>query len=144
MWIVALALRRPYTFVVMALLILILTPVVMLRTPTDIFPEHQYSGDQHCLELQGLSPQDMSDRITSITERGADHAGERHRAHRVAVAERGRGGQDIFPAVGQHSNGAGAGDGDFPDAAAHACRRERRRRWSFSIPRRAFPSCKSE
>ena len=39
MWIVALALRRPYTFIVMALLILILTPVVVLRTPTDIFPE---------------------------------------------------------------------------------------------------------
>ena len=39
MWIVALALRRPYTFVVMALLIIILTPITILRTPVDIFPE---------------------------------------------------------------------------------------------------------
>jgi multidrug efflux pump subunit AcrB len=39
MWIVALALRRPYTFIVMALVLLILSPIVILRTPTDIFPE---------------------------------------------------------------------------------------------------------
>ena len=39
MWIVALALRRPYTFVVMALVIIILTPITILRTPTDIFPD---------------------------------------------------------------------------------------------------------
>ena len=39
MWIVALALRRPYTFVVMALLIIILIPITILRTPVDIFPE---------------------------------------------------------------------------------------------------------
>ncbi len=39
MWIVALALRRPYTFVVMALLIIILTPITILRTPVDIFPD---------------------------------------------------------------------------------------------------------
>ena len=38
MWIVALALRRPYTFVVVALLLLILGPIVIYRTPTDIFP----------------------------------------------------------------------------------------------------------
>src|SRR2546422_10234950 len=38
MWIVALALRRPYTFVVVALLLLILGPIVIFRTPTDIFP----------------------------------------------------------------------------------------------------------
>src|SRR5476649_272893 len=38
MWIVLLALRRPYTFVVAALLLLLLTPFILLRTPTDIFP----------------------------------------------------------------------------------------------------------
>ena len=38
MWIVKLALNRPYTFIVMALLILIASPVIILRTPTDIFP----------------------------------------------------------------------------------------------------------
>ena len=39
MWIVKVALNRPYTFVVVALLILMLAPVVILRTPTDIFPD---------------------------------------------------------------------------------------------------------
>jgi multidrug efflux pump subunit AcrB len=38
MWIVQLALRRPYTFVVAALVLLLLTPFVLIRTPTDIFP----------------------------------------------------------------------------------------------------------
>lgn len=70
MWIVALALRRPYTFVVMALLILILTPVVFLRTPTDIFPEINIPVISIIWNYQGLSPKDMSDRITSTTERG--------------------------------------------------------------------------
>ena len=38
MWIIKIALNRPYTFIVLALLILILSPVMILRTPTDIFP----------------------------------------------------------------------------------------------------------
>jgi len=70
MWIVALALRRPYTFIVMALLILILTPVVLLRTPTDIFPDINIPVISIVWNYQGLSPKDMSDRITSVTERG--------------------------------------------------------------------------
>src|SRR6516162_1866142 len=70
MWIVALALRRPYTFVVMALLILILTPVVVLRTPTDIFPNIDIPVISVVWNYQGLSPQEMADRITTNTERG--------------------------------------------------------------------------
>ena len=70
MWIVALALRRPYTFIVMALLILILTPVVVLRTPTDIFPDINIPVISIVWNYSGLSPEEMSDRITSITERG--------------------------------------------------------------------------
>ena len=38
MWIVRVALQRPYTFVVLAVLILLVSPVLILRTPTDIFP----------------------------------------------------------------------------------------------------------
>ena len=38
MWIVRIALTRPHTFIVLALLILLLAPVVILRTPADIFP----------------------------------------------------------------------------------------------------------
>jgi CzcA family heavy metal efflux pump len=70
MWIVALALRRPYTFVVMALLILILTPVVLYRTPTDIFPNINIPVISVVWNYTGLAPQDMANRITTNTERG--------------------------------------------------------------------------
>jgi len=70
MWIVALALRRPYTFVVMALLILILSPIVIDRTPTDIFPNIDIPVISVVWRYQGLSPQEMADRITTQTERG--------------------------------------------------------------------------
>ncbi len=70
MWIVALALRRPYTFVVMALLIIILSPVVIFRTPTDIFPNINIPVISVVWNYAGLSPQDMANRITSNTERG--------------------------------------------------------------------------
>ncbi|HTR67384.1 MAG TPA: efflux RND transporter permease subunit [Terriglobales bacterium] len=70
MWIVALALRRPYTFIVMALLILILSPVVIERTPTDIFPDINIPVISVVWGYQGLAPKDMAERITSNTERG--------------------------------------------------------------------------
>ena len=38
MWIIRLALSRPYTFVVVALLLLLVTPFVLIRTPTDVLP----------------------------------------------------------------------------------------------------------
>src|SRR5260370_16150805 len=70
MWIVALALRRPYTFIVMALLILILSPIVITRTPVDILPEINIPVISVVWQYQGLSAQDMTDRIVSNTERG--------------------------------------------------------------------------
>ena len=70
MWIVALALRRPYTFVVMALLILILSPVAITRTPVDILPEINIPVVSVIWQFQGFSAQEMSDRIVSSTERG--------------------------------------------------------------------------
>lgn len=70
MWIVALALRRPYTFVVMALLILILSPIVIERTPTDIFPNINIPVISVVWRYTGLSPEDMANRITTQTERG--------------------------------------------------------------------------
>ena len=70
MWIVALALRRPYTFVVMALLILILTPIVILRTSIDIFPEIDIPVISIVWQYQGLPPQEIADRFLSQTERG--------------------------------------------------------------------------
>src|SRR3954468_10227761 len=70
MWIVALALRRPYTFVVMALVILILTPITILRTPTDIFPDIDIPVVSVVWFYSGMSPEDMANRIVSNSERG--------------------------------------------------------------------------
>jgi CzcA family heavy metal efflux pump len=69
MWIVRLALRRPYTFVVLALLLLILGPIVILRTPTDIFPNINIPVVSIVWNYTGLTPDDMSNRIVFQTER---------------------------------------------------------------------------
>jgi CzcA family heavy metal efflux pump len=70
MWIVALALRRPYTFIVMALVILLLTPITVLRTPTDIFPSIDIPVVSVVWYYTGFSPQDMADRVVANSERG--------------------------------------------------------------------------
>ncbi len=69
MWIVRLALRRPYTFVVLSLLILILGITVILRTPTDIFPNVDIPVVTVIWGYNGLSPEQMGDRIDSVFER---------------------------------------------------------------------------
>jgi len=69
MWIVQLALRRPYTFVVMSILILVLGGVAIFRTPTDIFPNINIPVVSIIWNYNGLVPKDMSDRIVSVTER---------------------------------------------------------------------------
>jgi multidrug efflux pump subunit AcrB len=69
MWIVALALRRPYTFVVLALLLLILGPIVIFRTPTDIFPNIDIPVVSILWNYTGLNSEDMANRIVSQTER---------------------------------------------------------------------------
>ncbi|MBV9301847.1 MAG: efflux RND transporter permease subunit [Acidobacteriaceae bacterium] len=69
MWIVRLALRRPYTFVVLSLMLFILAPVVILRTPTDIFPNIDIPVVSVVWQYAGLSAEEMSDRIVYQTER---------------------------------------------------------------------------
>src|ERR1022692_4796160 len=69
MWIVRVALNRPYTFVVLALLILLVSPLVILRTPTDIFPNIGIPVVSVIWNYDGFPPQEMSDRIVTITER---------------------------------------------------------------------------
>ncbi len=69
MWIVRLALRRPYTFVVLSLLLFIVGPVVMLRTPVDIFPNIDIPVVSVIWNYAGLSPQELSDRIVLPFER---------------------------------------------------------------------------
>jgi multidrug efflux pump subunit AcrB len=69
MWIVRLALRRPYTFVVMALALLLLAPLVVLRTPTDIFPSINIPVISVIWQYSGLSAQEIEQRIIYAHER---------------------------------------------------------------------------
>src|SRR5215470_17869100 len=70
MWIVKLALNRPYTFVVVALLILILSPVMVSRTPTDVFPNINIPVIAVSWQFAGLDPEEVEGRITTSYERG--------------------------------------------------------------------------
>jgi len=67
---VELALRRPYTFIVMALLIVLSTPLVLLNMATDIFPEINIPVISIIWNYNGLSAQEMGQRIAAQNERG--------------------------------------------------------------------------
>ena len=69
MWIVLLALRRPYTFVVAALLLVLLTPFILIRTPTDIFPSIDIPVVSIIWQYAGLDAQQFEQRITYTHER---------------------------------------------------------------------------
>jgi multidrug efflux pump subunit AcrB len=69
MWIVRIALDRPYTFIVLALLILIASPVVISRTPTDIFPNINIPVVAVSWTYTGLNPEEMEGRLTTVYER---------------------------------------------------------------------------
>src|SRR5580700_6533184 len=69
MWIINVALNRPYTFTVLALLILLASPVVISRTPADIFPNINIPVIAVSWTYTGLSPEEMEGRITSVYER---------------------------------------------------------------------------
>src|SRR4030088_1257922 len=69
MWIVKLALKRPYTFVVMSILIVIMGTLSIFRTPTDIFPNINIPVVSIIWNYTGLSPTEMSNRIITLQER---------------------------------------------------------------------------
>jgi multidrug efflux pump subunit AcrB len=71
MWIVRLALRRPYTFIVLAVLIVLLGLFTILRTPTDIFPAINIPVVSTIWSYTGLPPEDMANRIIENAERYA-------------------------------------------------------------------------
>ena len=71
MWIVKLALDRPYTFIILALLILIMSPVIILRTPTDIFPNINIPVVAVAWQYTGLDPEEMEGRLTTPFEKAA-------------------------------------------------------------------------
>jgi CzcA family heavy metal efflux pump len=69
MWIVRIALSRPYTFIVLALVLFLFAPVMLMRTPVDIFPEINIPVVSIIWTYSGLAPSEMGDRITSVYER---------------------------------------------------------------------------
>jgi multidrug efflux pump subunit AcrB len=68
-WIVKLALDRPYTFIILALLILIMSPVMIMRTPTDIFPNINIPVVAVAWQYTGLNPEEMEGRLTTPYEK---------------------------------------------------------------------------
>jgi multidrug efflux pump subunit AcrB len=69
MWIVRLALTRPYTFIVMAIVILFATPLAILRTPVDVLPDIDIPVLSIIWNYNGLSAQEIAARITAVDER---------------------------------------------------------------------------
>ena len=121
MWIVRLALRRPYTFVVMALLIVILGVLTIVRTPIDIFPEINIPVVSVIWNYSGLSPQEMEGRIVTISERAMTTTVndiEHIESQSLNGADRRRCHPRLLPARRQDRGRGRPGDGDQPDAAA--------------------------
>ena len=69
-WIVRVALERPLTFIIMAILIVIAGPLAAMQTPTDIFPDIKIPVIGVAFQYTGLSPDEMAGRIISPYERG--------------------------------------------------------------------------
>src|SRR6266404_2204161 len=69
MWIVRVALDRPYTFIVLAVLILVLSPIMILRTPTDIFPNINIPVIAVAWQFTGMNPEELEGRLTGPFER---------------------------------------------------------------------------
>src|SRR5580692_4942567 len=69
MWIVKVALNRPYTFIVLAILILIAAPVMIVRTPTDIFPNINIPVVSIAWQYTGLNPEELEGRLTTPYEK---------------------------------------------------------------------------
>src|SRR5258708_25623666 len=71
MWIVRLALRRPYTFIVLAMLIVLMGVTTILRMPADMFPQINIPVVAAIWQYSGLPPAEMEGRITAQFERAA-------------------------------------------------------------------------
>ena len=114
-WIVLTALRRPYSFVVLAIIIALFGVRSVLLTPTDIFPNINIPVVSVVWTYNGLLPNDMSGRVIYFYERYLTRAGRRHRAHRIAIAQRLWRRQNLLPEERRHCRRVGAGDGRLAD-----------------------------
>ena len=114
MWIVRLALRRPYTFVVVALLIAVLGIVSIVTMQTDIFPSINIPVVSVIWSYGGLSPTEMQDRITTVVERALTTT-VNNIEHMESQSLRGdERHQDLLPARRGRECGGGGGDGALP------------------------------
>ena len=143
MWIVRVALQRPYTFVVLALLILGVGPLMVLRTPVDIFPNIDIPVVAAIWNYGGLSAPEMADRITSNYERILT-TGVNDIEHIESQSLRGTAVVKIFFQPGHEDRDRDRADhGVVAGGAPPDCRRERCRRSSSATTRRACRSCSS-
>jgi len=80
-------LDRPYTFIVLAVLILVLSPVMILRTPTDIFPNIDIPVIAVGWQYTGMNPEELEGRLTSQYERILTTTVDNIRTHRIDHAK---------------------------------------------------------
>ena len=113
MWIVKVALDRPYTFIILALLILLLSPVVILRTPVDIFPNINIPVIAISLDLLGLEPGGVRGPGYPAVRKGSHHAGRQHSAYRVDHLQRPECRQGLLAARSESRYGERTSDGGF-------------------------------
>src|SRR2546427_377865 len=118
MWIVRVALRRPYTFIVLALLILILSLVIILRTPTDIFPNIDIPVIAVAWQFTGLNPEELEGRLTTGFERMLTTTVD-NIEHIESTTVNGQTIVKIFTAAEcEPRHGQRTGDGHLPDSSA--------------------------
>ena len=115
MWIVRIALKRPYTFIVFSLIILLLTPFVLMRMPTDILPEIDIPVISILWNYNGFSPDQMENYIVSNFERflttvvdDIDHIESQTIEGRSVIRVFFHPGADIRLAMAETSSGANA------------------------------------
>jgi multidrug efflux pump subunit AcrB len=113
MWIVKIALDRPYTFIILALLILLLSPIVILRTPMDMFPNIDIPVISLAWQYTGLNPEELEGRVTTPFEKwlalyvdGVDHIESTTYNGVVIVRAFLHPGTDVAKAYGQASGAA--------------------------------------
>ena len=141
MWIVRLALRRPYTFAVVALLLMVLGPLAIVNMPVDIFPNINIPVVYHASgSYTGFSPEQMADRIVTLSERSLTTTVNDIEHIESNVAERHRSSSRSSSSRASISATRLRRSRPSPRPRSISCPREPRRRWSSSTTPPASPS----